>query len=167
MSAPWFPDPVIALGHPFGRYVKGVFFDGDIHRQGFVRWWKRRLGFRIESFRVWCWRPRNQVPMFRVVMVLVHLHAGRLVGQVNVLGMGFLPPVTLPGSVGKVDRVVTNFLVQPRIVPVPGVTRSLGRFLVEVGDGFLESGLGFLSENGACFALGRGDAEPFGDAKGV
>ena len=50
---------------------------------------------------------------------------------------------------------------------MPGVTRSPGRFLVEVGDGFLESSLGFLSENGACFALGRGDAEPFGDAKGV
>ena len=105
--------------------------------------------------------------MFRVVMVLVHLHAGWLVGQVNVFRVGFLPPVTLPGSVGKVDRVVTNFLVQPGILPVPGVTRSPGRFLVEVGDGFLESSLGFLSENGACFAFGRGDAEPFGDAKGV
>ena len=59
----------------------------------------------------WSRRPRDQVTMVWVVMVRVHLHAGRLVGQVNVLGMGFLPPVTLPGSVGKVDRVVTNFLV--------------------------------------------------------
>ena len=125
------------------------------------------LVFRIENLRVWRRRPRDQVTMFRVVMVLVHLHAGRFVGQVNVLGVGFLLSMILPGSVGKVDRIVTNFLVQPGILPVPGVTRSPGRFLVEVGDGFLESSLGFLSENRACFALGRGDAEPFGDAKGV
>ena len=105
-----FPDPVVTLGHSFGRYVRGVFFDGDVHRQGFGRWWKRRPGFRIENFRVWCWRPRNQVTMFRVVMVLVHLHAGRLV-EVNVFRVRFLPLMTLPGSVGKVDRVVTNFLV--------------------------------------------------------
>ena len=105
--------------------------------------------------------------MFRVVMVLVHLYAGRLVGQVNVFRVGFLFSVTLPESVGKVDRIVTNFLVQPGILPVPDVTGSPGRFLVEVGDGFLESSLGFVSEDGACFAFGRGNAEPLGDAKGV